>query len=108
MAGLKAVYEANGGHAFIGDEAWGHLEDEAGPVMARFIEKYVRVPVTDISRFEKIVNGDPTKKKFQLLDLGARASSGEIKITLGRHERIISRREDLSFADDGEDGDADA
>lgn len=108
MAGLKAVYEANGGHAFIGDEAWGHLEDEAGAVMARFIEKYVRAPVTDISRFEKIVNGDPTKKKLQLLDLGARASAGEIKITLGSHERIISRREDLSLADDGEDGDADA
>jgi hypothetical protein len=105
MAGLKAVYEANGGHAYIGDEAWRHLEVEAGPVMARFIEKYVRLPVADISRFEKVVNGDPAKKNFQLLDLNVRASAGDLMITLGRHERIIRRRENLLLSDnDGDDG----
>lgn len=104
MAGLKAVYEANGGHAFIGDEAWDHLEDVAGAVMARFIENYVRRPVADISRFESAVDGDPTKKKLQLLDLCARASAGEIKITMGSYERTISRREDLSLSDDMDEG----
>lgn len=106
MAALKAVFEANGGHAYIGDEAWAHLESEAGAVMAQFIEKYVRSPVTDISRFEKQVNGDPVKKRIQLLDLSARASAGEIRITLGSYERIITRREDPSLADDESDADA--
>ena len=106
MAALKAVFEANGGHAYIGDEAWAHLESEAGAVMAQFIEKYVRSPVTDISRFEKQVNGDPVKKRIQLLDLSARASVGEIRITLGSYERIITRREDPSLADDESDADA--
>ena len=105
MAGLKAVFEANGGHAYIGDEAWAHLENEAGAVMAQFIEKYVRLPVTDISRFEKQVNGDPARKKLQLLDLRASATAGYIKIMLGSHERIIHRREDPSLADDDSDAD---
>jgi len=104
MAGLKAVYEANGGYAFIGDEAWTHLEDEAGAVMARFIEKYVRSPVNAISRFEERGEGDPTQKRLQLLDLGARACAGEIKITLGHHARTIRRREDLSLSDDCDGG----
>lgn len=104
MAGLKAVYEANGGHAYIGDEAWAHLEAEAGVVMARFIEKYVRAPVTEISAFEKTINGDPGKRRIQLLDLGARASAGEIRITLGSHERVIVRNEDQSLANDDENG----
>lgn len=104
MAGLRAVYEANGGHAYIGDEAWAHLEAEAGAVMARFIEKYVRVPVTAISSFEKLIDGDPLKRRIQLLDLGARASAGEIRFTLGSHERVIARKEDQSLAEDIEDG----
>jgi len=104
MAGLKAVYQANGGHAFSGDEAWSHLANEAGAVMARFIEKYVRSPISDISRFEKAANGDPSKKKLQLLDLAASASAGEIKIMLGGHERMIARHENLSLSDDGDDG----
>lgn len=106
MTGLKAVFEANGGHAFIGDEAWAHLENEAGVVMAQFIEKYVRLPVADISRFEKLVNVNPLKKRLRLLDLSARATEGEITITLGSYKRTISRSEDLSLSDDA-DGDAD-
>jgi hypothetical protein len=103
MAGLKAVYEDNGGHAYIGDEAWQHLEEEAGPVMARFIEKYVRAPLTEISAFEQAINGDPAKRKIQLLDLGARVIEGKLQITLGTHARLIPRKEDPSLVDASED-----
>lgn len=106
MSALKAVYEANGGHAFIGDEAWTHLENEAGEVMARFIEKYVREPVTEISQFEKLMNGDPAKRRLQLLDLNASVIGNELRITLGSYERIIKRKEDASLADDSEDSDS--
>lgn len=107
MAGLKAVYEENGGHAYIGDEAWAHLEEEAGPVMARFIEKYVRAPVTQISSFEKTINEDPAKRHIQLLDFGARAASGEIRISLGSYERVIIRKEDQALMSESEDEDVD-
>ena len=100
MAGLKAVFEANGGHAYIGDEAWAHLESKAGAVMAQFIKKYVRSPVTDIPRFEKPINGGSAKKKLKLLDLSASVTSSEIRITLGGYKRTIDRREDPSLADD--------
>ncbi len=104
MAALKAVYEANGGHAYIGEEAWAHLQSVAGEVMARFIEKYVRAPVTEISAFEQTVNNDSSRKRIQLLDFGARAVAGEIRIQLGTHSRVIPRKEDQSLADDTEDG----
>ena len=104
MAGLKAVYEANGGHAYIGDEAWAHLETEAGEVMARFIEIYVRAPVTEISNFEKTILGNSTKKHIGLLDFGARVSAGKLRIALGTHERVIARHEDPMLADTLEDG----
>lgn len=105
MTGLKAAYEENGGHAYIGNEAWNHLETEAGEVMARFIEKYVRAPISEISAFEKIAADDPSKKYMKLLDLGACATASEIRITLGTHERVILRKEDLSLSDDSEEGD---
>ena len=105
MAGLKAVFEANGGRAYIGDEAWTHLENEAGAVMAQFIEKYVRTPVADISRFEQQVSAGAAKGRMQLLDLIASATPSEIKITLGGYHRIITRREDPSLADDESDAD---
>ena len=103
MASLKAVFEANGGHAYIGDEAWAHLESEAGVVMAQFIKKYVRTPVADISRFEKQINSDSAKKRLELLDLSVSANASEIKITLGRYKRTINRREDQLLVDDQAD-----
>lgn len=42
---LKAAFERHGGRAHIGDEAWQHLEAEAGPTMATFVERYVRKPI---------------------------------------------------------------
>jgi DNA mismatch endonuclease Vsr len=42
---LKAAFERFGGRAYIGDEAWQHIEAEAGTTMATFVEKYVRRPI---------------------------------------------------------------
>jgi len=103
MAGLKAVYEENGGRAYIGEEAWAHLEQEAGAVMARFIENYVRVPLAEVSGFEQGTDGEAARQQIQLLDFAARARAGSIQITLGSHERRIVRTEDPSLADDASD-----
>jgi hypothetical protein len=45
---LAAIFKEHKGRVFIGDEAWKHLEDQAGPTMAAFIEKYVRRPLKDL------------------------------------------------------------
>jgi hypothetical protein len=47
---LRKVFLANKGLVFIGDEAWQHLDAEAGPTMARFLETYVRKPISDLLR----------------------------------------------------------
>ena len=45
---LRKVFLENNGLVFIGDEAWQHLDAEAGPTMATFLEKYVRKPISDL------------------------------------------------------------
>ncbi len=47
---LRKVFLGNKGLVFIGDEAWQHLDAEAGPTMARFLETYVRKPISDLLR----------------------------------------------------------
>lgn len=45
---LSRQYIRVGGEAYIGDEAWQHLEEQAGETMARFVEKYVRQPIAEV------------------------------------------------------------
>jgi hypothetical protein len=42
---LVAVFRKHDGDAFLGDDAWAHLESAAGGTMAQFIERYVRQPI---------------------------------------------------------------
>lgn len=100
---LQRAYEAQGGHAYLGEEAWRHLEDEAGDVMARFIEKYVRKPIEDISRFETQCAPGELKTRFDLLDFSAQHSGGRIIFKLGSHIRDIQRNEDSSLAEADDD-----
>ena len=98
---LQAEFEAKGGHAYIGDAAWTHLEEEAGGIMATFIERYVREPISAISAYEVEVVGDTERKRLRLLDLGARMVEGGIVFNIGNHERVIARVGDATLSDDG-------
>jgi len=98
---LQAEFEAKGGHAYIGDAAWTHLEEEAGGIMATFIERYVRTPISEISSFEVEVDGGADRKRLRLLDLEARMVEGDIIFKIGEHERLIARVEDATLLDDG-------
>jgi hypothetical protein len=98
MSELKAAYEAKGGKAYIGDEAWRHLEEQAGSVMFQFIERYVRKPLSDVSAFE-VPGDESTEPSIKLLDLGAKSESGKLHIQLGSHERMILRKEDKNLSD---------
>ncbi|MEK7474320.1 MAG: restriction endonuclease [Candidatus Coatesbacteria bacterium] len=42
---LTKAFLKCGGETHVGDHAWQHLEDEAGDVMARFLDIYVRGPI---------------------------------------------------------------
>lgn len=95
---LQAAFRHHGGDAYIGDDAWRHLEDEAGPTMAAFIERYVRRPVGEISAFEAAVADDPTRRGLILLDLAAKLEGSQLSICLGDYERKIERDEDPSLA----------
>lgn len=43
------AYQRNGGLALIGNEAWGHLLQEAGPVMSRFLSTYLIAPIEQLN-----------------------------------------------------------
>lgn len=103
LTGLQAAYREVGGAAYVGDAAWAHLEDEAGATMASFIERYVRVPVASVSSFERVIEGDATKRSLILQDLQARLDGNELTISLGGHQRLVERHEDQSLAADGDD-----
>lgn len=45
---LSNAFTAAGGIAYTGEEAWVHLEPEAGSTMATFLETYVRSPLDDL------------------------------------------------------------
>ncbi|NMZ00583.1 restriction endonuclease [Pseudomonas proteolytica] len=105
LTDLQAAYRRVGGECYVGDDAWRHLEDEAGSTMAAFIEKYVRQPVAEISAFERIVDGDPKRRNLVLLNLATKLEGNQLSISLGDFVRRIERHEDpsLSSEGDGED-----
>jgi hypothetical protein len=101
LAELQAAYEARGGHAYLGEAAWQHLENEAGSTMARFIESYVRQPIKAISLFEQ-QRVEQGHEGLHLLPLNASYSGDQLRLKLGSVERLVTRREDSSLTDDGD------
>ncbi|TSD68632.1 restriction endonuclease [Pseudomonas sp. KBS0710] len=100
---LQKAFEAKGGRAYLGEDAWEHLEEQAGEVMSRFIEKYVRRPIEEISRFESTSTTDENRKEIKLLDFHASYQKNRILFQLGNNHRVISRHEDPSLSGDDEE-----
>jgi hypothetical protein len=100
---LQRAYEAKGGRAYLGEAAWQHLEDEAGEVMSKFIEKYVRRPIEAISRYER--EDRPGSKRIELLDFHATCEAERVTLRLGDFVRRIDRSElqGLAVEEDEED-----
>jgi hypothetical protein len=100
LSDLKQAFDAVGGRALIGDEAWHHLEAEAGPTMATFVENYVRRPLAEIDQFAS-----------DLLDLSITQADNkaELQISLTREGVgtvvTIPRDEDQNLSSTVEDGD---
>ena len=81
LSQLVKVFESNGGTAYVGEHAWKHLDEVAGPTMSVFLDRYVRGPIQDL-----LNNEAATLPKFS-------ASVGEHRITLtvGLEELVIAR-----------------
>ncbi len=43
-----AGYSRYGGGAYMGNDAWNHINDRAGKVMGKFVQKYVRTPLLEV------------------------------------------------------------
>lgn len=48
LAEVQRAFLQSGGRVYLGEDAWQHLRDEAGPEMGTFLENYVRLPLEDI------------------------------------------------------------
>lgn len=43
-----------GGHTYIGDEAWNHMETQAGTIMSVFLAKYIRPPLQAMTEVDTL------------------------------------------------------
>jgi hypothetical protein len=48
LAELVAAFKEQKGEVYVGEAAWQHLEKQAGPTMAAFLERYVRRTLRDL------------------------------------------------------------
>ena len=91
---LTAAFARYGGRAYIGDDAWQHLEGEAGPTMATFVERYVRKPIAALD--------EPAVELLDLYVTTARDHSF-IRFRLGAGDRThgwsVRRSENQELAD---------
>ncbi|MCE9552637.1 MAG: restriction endonuclease [Planctomycetes bacterium] len=87
---LQEAFRANGGEAYIGDAAWKHLEAEAGEVMGRFLEQYVRQPI------QSLLAAAPAA----LPPLTAVDRGDSIELTIGGVLVRIARSDDTVAADE--------
>lgn len=50
---LQKAFHDVGGDSFIGEDAWSHMEEKAGHVIATFIESYIKTPLLAIAESEE-------------------------------------------------------
>lgn len=77
---LIAEYSKYDGLAFVGNDAWSHIENKAGPVMGKFVEKYVRVPLREV---------DSSFRQLEHIQLSK--STNAILIQIGNQSFSIAR-----------------
>lgn len=78
---LRAVFLNAGGTVYVGQDAWSHLEDLAGPTMARFLEQYVHDPL------QVLLAEEP----MQLPDLLLAMGDEHLTVRVGEEEFFIAR-----------------
>lgn len=83
LSELAEAFDRHGGRAYVGDDAWAHLDAEAGPTMSVFIEKYIRDP------FDELIKRTPT----EMPELRLRLRSDSIQLQVGLETLNVDRSE---------------
>ncbi|PZV09904.1 MAG: restriction endonuclease [Leptolyngbya sp.] len=52
LAVLSEAFLMSGGEFYQGEDAWNHMEQQAGSVVSRFIEKYIKPAIQDIESID--------------------------------------------------------
>ncbi len=87
LSEITRVFEEAGGETYVGDDAWSMLEQEAGPVMWQFLERYVRAPLDSM-----IAQSPVTMPNLML------SHDGEsITFTVGKESLTVERTVDETF-----------
>ena len=81
---LVHAFEAAGGKAYLGQAAWGMLEQESGPVMSQFLTRYVRRPL------DALIRHAPTR----LPGLSARDTGTSVVLEIGGESLVVERGAD--------------
>jgi len=77
---LSKEYRKYGGEAYVGDDAWTHLEEKAGRVMSQFLERYVRGPMSRI---------DESFDRLLPISLEYDDSNGAVHLVVGKREFVL-------------------
>ena len=78
---LRAAFLNANGEVYVGPDAWAHLEELAGPTMARFLERYVHDPL------QALLAQEPTQLPDLLLAMGPE----RLTVRVGEEEFSIAR-----------------
>ncbi len=87
LSEIISEFHRAGGETYVGESAWNMLEQEAGPVMSRFLEHYVRAPL------DSMIERAPIAMPELLL-----SHDGEsITFTVGKESLRVDRMIDETF-----------
>lgn len=92
---LVLAFQKAGGEAYLGDDAWKHLDEIAGPTMSKFLEKYVHAPFAELLASQGEI-GQP------LPDFGCAIRENKIVFSVGGEELAINRDESAEVHGDDE------
>lgn len=87
---LVKVFTKVGGKTFVGEEAWSHLEREAGPVMSVFLDRYVRTPLASLL--------SQTQSQLPTMTLRV-ADNGDVEFEIGEEQLSVQRSGEPIYGD---------
>ncbi|WP_276981777.1 hypothetical protein [Ferrimicrobium acidiphilum] len=92
---LQKAFEAAGGMAYIGDDAWEHLKTKAGQSMGTFVDRYIRTPLEDL------LKQSPSPE--QLPNFSVQMGADAVKFCMGQTTAIFYRSVTEKIAVDEDD-----
>lgn len=79
---IRKAFESENGEVYVGEAAWKHLDEMAGPTMAMFLQRYVRGPI------RTLLEAAPRSLPSLALRMGAE----DISVGIGNESFKISRK----------------